>query len=107
MTTPRYVIDEAALRRNLEVLKGVADRTGAKILLAQKAFSCAAAYPLCARYLAGTTASSLFEARHGELWQGHTDHYCEVLAAGENLHGIMENVQISARDGKKLVGIIV
>ena len=62
---PRYVIDEAALKRNLEILKGVADASGAKILLAQKAFSCAATYPLCAKYLAGTTASSLFEARHG------------------------------------------
>ena len=55
----------------------------------------------------GKTLPVLFETRHGDLWQGHTDHYCEVLAAGENLHGIMENVQISARDGKKLVGIIV
>lgn len=62
---PRYVIDERKLRGNLEVLKGVSDRTGSKILLAQKAFSCAATYPLCANYLAGTTASSLFEARHG------------------------------------------
>ena len=62
---PRYVIDEAALVRNLEILKGVSDRTGVKILLAQKAFSCAAVYPLCAKYLAGTTASSLFEAKHG------------------------------------------
>lgn len=62
---PRYVIDEAALRRNLETLKDVAEATGAKILLAQKAYSCAATYPLCAKYLAGTTASSLFEAKHG------------------------------------------
>ena len=62
---PRYVIDEAALVRNLGILKGVSDRTGVKILLAQKAFSCAAVYPLCAKYLAGTTASSLFEAKHG------------------------------------------
>ena len=62
---PRYVIDEMALKRNLEILKDVSDRTGAKILLAQKAFSCTETYPLCARYLAGTTASSLFEAKHG------------------------------------------
>ena len=62
---PRYIIDEAALKRNLEILKNVSDRAGVKILLAQKAFSCAATYPLCAQYLAGTTASSLFEARHG------------------------------------------
>ena len=56
---------EGALRRNLEILEGVAKRAQARILLAQKAFSCTAAYPLCARHLAGTTASSLFEARHG------------------------------------------
>ncbi|MCR5752463.1 MAG: carboxynorspermidine decarboxylase [Kiritimatiellae bacterium] len=62
---PRYVVDESALRRNLEILENVARRTQARILLAQKAFSCTAAYPLCARHLAGTTASSLFEARHG------------------------------------------
>ena len=62
---PRYIIDEAAITRNLEILKGVSDRAGVKILLAQKAFSCAAVYPLCAKHLAGTTASSLFEARHG------------------------------------------
>jgi carboxynorspermidine decarboxylase len=71
---PRYVIDEAALRRNLEILKGVSDRTGAKILLAQKAFSCTAAYPLCAKYLAGTTASSLFEAKHGHDHFGGETH---------------------------------
>ena len=62
---PRYVIDEKTLKRNLKILNGVSVETGAKILLAQKAFSCTAAYPLCSRYLAGTTASSLFEARHG------------------------------------------
>ena len=65
MNTPRYIIDEAALVRNLEVLKSVSERTGVRILLAQKAFSCTAVYPLCAKYLAGTTASSLFEAKHG------------------------------------------
>ncbi len=62
---PRYIIDESRLRANLECIKRVSDACGARILLAQKAFSCAATYPLCAKYLAGTTASSLFEARHG------------------------------------------
>ena len=71
---PRYVIDERALRRNLETLKGVSDRTGVRILLAQKAFSCTAVYPLCAKYLAGTTASSLFEARHGHCNFGGETH---------------------------------
>jgi carboxynorspermidine decarboxylase len=57
---PRYIIDEAALMRNLEILKGVSDRAGVKILLAQKAFACYKLYPLVARYLDGTTASGLF-----------------------------------------------
>lgn len=81
---PRYVIDEGALRRNLEILKGVSDRTGAKILLAQKAYSCAATYPLCAKYLAGTTASSLFEARHGhDNFGGETHVFAPAFAAEE------------------------
>ena len=65
----RYIIDEVALKRNLEILKGVSDRAGVKILLAQKAFACYKLYPLVARYLDGTTASGLFEARlaHEEL----------------------------------------
>ena len=81
---PRYVIDERALRRNLEILKRVSDRTGAKILLAQKAYSCAATYPLCAKYLAGTTASSLFEARHGhDNFGGETHVFAPAFAADE------------------------
>lgn len=63
LPTPCYVVDEALLERNLEVLKGVADRTGARILLAQKAFSMYALYPLIGRYLQGATASGLYEAR--------------------------------------------
>ena len=61
---PRYVIDEKALRRNLEILKDVSKRSGARILLAQKAFSAGCTYPLLAEYLDGTTSSSLFEAMH-------------------------------------------
>ncbi len=65
----RYVIDEAALTRNLEILASVRERAGVKILLAQKAFSCFALYPLVAKYLHGATASGLFEARlaHEEM----------------------------------------
>ena len=61
--TPAYVIDEKKLRENLEVLKKVQDESGAKILLAQKAFSAYKTYPLVAKYLTGATASGLYEAR--------------------------------------------
>ena len=67
--TPYYLIDEAALERNLKVLASVRKRAGVKILLAQKAFSAFDTYPLVAKYLDGTTASGLFEARlaHEEM----------------------------------------
>lgn len=63
VSTPAYVVDEKALLHNLEILKGVQDRTGCSILLAQKAFSMYACYPLIAKYLKGAAASGLFEAR--------------------------------------------
>ena len=63
--TPAYVLDEKALRRNLEILRDVQRRSGCKILLAQKAFSMFAVYPVISGYLAGTTASGLYEARLG------------------------------------------
>jgi carboxynorspermidine decarboxylase len=61
--TPAYVIDEGKLKKNLEILKDVQDRSGAKILLAQKAFSAYQTYPLIAEYLTGACASGLYEAR--------------------------------------------
>jgi len=66
---PYFVIDADLIEANLKVLRGVMDRTGCKILLAQKCFSCYALYPLIARYLNGATASGLYEARlcHEEM----------------------------------------
>lgn len=61
--TPCYVIDEEALVHNLEILRYVEEQTGCHVLLAQKAFSAYALYPLISRYISGTTASGLFEAR--------------------------------------------
>ena len=65
LATPCYVLDEATLRRNGEILAGVAARTGCRWLLAQKAFSNYDCYPILAPFLAGTEASGLFEARLG------------------------------------------
>jgi carboxynorspermidine decarboxylase len=64
--TPAYVLDKAQLKRNGEILLGVHERTGVRILLAQKAFSNFDLYPLLAPYLQGTEASGLFEARLGK-----------------------------------------
>ncbi len=72
--TPCYVVDEAALTRNLRTLKAVANEADCKVLLAQKAFSMFAVYPLIGQYLAGTTASGLYEARLGHEEMGGETH---------------------------------
>lgn len=63
LPTPCYVVDERRIEDNLKILQGVMERTGARILLAQKAFSMYALYPLVGKYLCGATASGLYEAR--------------------------------------------
>ena len=65
LPTPCYVVDEDQLEENLKILAGVMEETGCRILLAQKAFSAYGLYPLIGKYLNGTTASGLFEARLG------------------------------------------
>lgn len=72
--TPYYLIDEAKLRHNLEILHGVEKRTGAKILLAQKAFSCYHVYSLIGEYISGTACSGLYEARLGYECMGKENH---------------------------------
>lgn len=74
LKTPCYVIDEQKLIKNLEILKSVQDRTGCKILLAQKAFSAFCVYPLMSKYLSGTTASGLYEAKLGYECFGKETH---------------------------------
>jgi carboxynorspermidine decarboxylase len=65
LKTPCYVVEEELLEKNLQILKRVSDATGCHILLAQKAFSMFHFYPLIKKYLAGATASGLYEARLG------------------------------------------
>lgn len=72
--TPYFLVDEKRLVKNLELLKEIQEDTGCRILLAQKAFSGFFAYPLMRRYLAGTTASGLCEARLGKEEFGGETH---------------------------------
>ncbi len=74
LPTPCYVIDEKKLKENLQILKEIQEEAGCKILLAQKAFSCFYEYPLIGRYLDGTTASGLYEARLGKEEMGKENH---------------------------------
>ncbi|MDG3136616.1 carboxynorspermidine decarboxylase [Streptococcus suis] len=88
--TPAYVIDEAKLVNNLEILKSVQDRTGCKVLLAQKAFSMYATYPLISQYLAGTTASGLYEAKLGREEFGGEVHVFAPAFKDADLEEILE-----------------
>ena len=91
LRTPVYVVDEAALIHNLEILQGVQQRTGCHILLAQKAFSMFRVYPLIGRYLAGATASGLFEARlaHEEM-PGRENHVFSPAYTPEEMREIVQ-----------------
>lgn len=74
--TPSFIIDEGLLESNLEILDGVRKKTGAKILLALKAYSAFSTFPLIKKYLDGTCASSVHEAR-----LGHEEFGKEVMVA--------------------------
>ena len=74
VATPSYIVDEGRLKSNLEILKSVIDRTGCRILLAQKCFSMYAVYPLIGEYISGCTASGLNEARLGFEEMGKENH---------------------------------
>ena len=85
LPTPCYLLDEAQLRRNGKILLGVQQRTGCKILLAQKAFSNFDLYPLLAPCLAGTEASGLYESRLGkeELPEKENHVFCAAYRVDE------------------------
>ena len=62
------------------------------------------------RYLAqqvGRILPVLFETEHDGSWVGHSDNYCLVRVAGDNLRGLVKNVKISAVSGQMLVGDLV
>ena len=82
LPTPCYVVDEDRLIKNLALLQSVAQHSGCKVLLAQKAFSMFSLYPLIRQYLSGTTASGLFEAKLGaECFGGETHVYSPAYKA--------------------------
>ncbi len=61
--SPCYILDEKAFRRNLSLIKSVADRAEVEIILAFKAFAMWSVFPIVREYVKCSTASSLAEAR--------------------------------------------
>ncbi len=88
--SPCYVVDEAAIEENLRILAAVQQASGAKILLALKAFSMWSLAPLVARYLHGTCASGLHEARLGREAFGGEVHTFSAAYAERDLAAVLE-----------------
>ena len=61
--SPCYVLEERLLRRNLQLIKRVADAADVEIILAFKAYALWKTFPIFREYIGHTTASSLSEAR--------------------------------------------
>lgn len=75
--SPCFVVDAAKVEANLQILKEVSDRSGAKVLAALKAFSMFSLAPLVRQYLPGTCASGIFEARLArEEYGGEVATFC-------------------------------
>jgi len=60
--SPCYVLEERLLRRNLSLIKRVADEAGVEIILAFKAYALWKTFPIFREYIQHTTASSVSEA---------------------------------------------
>ena len=93
LRTPCYVIMESELKKNLQILKGIRERTGCKILLAQKAFSMYSCYPLIAEYLDGTTASGLYEAKLGKECMGKENHIFSPAYREDEFEEVLDNCE--------------
>jgi carboxynorspermidine decarboxylase len=90
LPSPCFVVDEVAVERNLRILSEVADASGAKVLAALKAFSMWRLAPLVSRYLSGTCASGLHEARLGRECYGGEVHVFSAAYTQGDLREILE-----------------
>ncbi len=120
LSTPCYIIDECQLEKNCKILADVIEHTRCKILLAQKAFSNYNFYPLISKYLSGSEASGLYEARLGkeEMPSGEVHVFCAAYRDDEfeelleyadhivfNSVGQLKKFGKKAKDARKSIGL--
>ena len=99
IATPAYVIDMAALRRNLATAARIRTEAQCKVLLASKAFALPAAFPMMREVLDGTTASGEYEARLGRETFGREVHvYAPAFSEPEvrRLVGIADHIYFNS-----------
>ena len=65
ISSPCYVLEERLLRKNLELIQSVAQRSGVEIILAFKAYALWRTFPIFREYIKASTASSIYEAQLG------------------------------------------
>ncbi|MDO5482376.1 MAG: carboxynorspermidine decarboxylase [Bacteroidaceae bacterium] len=88
--SPCYVMEEALLRRNLGLIRSVAQRADVEIILAFKAFALWKSFPFFREYISHTTASSLFEARLAKEEFGSLAHTYSPAYTEEEFNDILE-----------------
>ncbi len=84
--SPAYVVQLDRLEANCQVLKSVAERSGARILLALKGFACHSTFPIISQYLSGTTSSGLHEALLAQEHFGKEVHVYSPAYKARELH---------------------
>lgn len=89
LPSPCYLISEDVIRRNCELLNTVQQRTGAKVLLALKAFALPAVFPLIAEYLHGVCASGPIEAQLGRETFGREVHTYAPAFTAEQMQRVV------------------
>jgi carboxynorspermidine decarboxylase len=91
LQTPYYLIDKAKLLGNLEKIRTVRERSGAKVLLALKCFASWAVFDLMRQYMDGTTSSSLYEVKLGREKFGGETHAYSVAYADHEIDEVVAN----------------
>jgi carboxynorspermidine decarboxylase len=87
--SPCFAVDETLVEANARILHSVEERTGARVLLAQKGFSMFYFYPMLARYLSGVCASSVDEARLGREEMGHEVHAYAAAWSDDDMRALL------------------
>ncbi len=87
---PCYIIDEKLLRKNLELIKSVAEEADVEIILAFKSFAMWKSFPVFREYVDYCTASSLFEAQLAVEEFGNKAHTYSPAYVDEEFDGIIQ-----------------
>jgi carboxynorspermidine decarboxylase len=90
LPSPCFVVDEAKVEENLQLLARVQKESGAKVLAALKAFSMWSLGPLVGKYLSGTCASGVHEAKLGREHYGGEVHTYSAAYTEKDLREVLE-----------------